>query len=138
MKDKELEDEIKRLGKLENPNKSDIEYQGRLISELKGRKEARKELLEEVKEILKESELISGKDKSFRYAWKHLKDLEKKLWLILAYNRLVRMGIIFLIFLISIIIFLMVFLGFWNVMILLIFLFILFFIIRFIFNRIFG
>jgi hypothetical protein len=51
MTNKELEDEIKRLGKLENPNKSDIEYQGRLISELKGRKEARKELLEEVKEI---------------------------------------------------------------------------------------
>ena len=49
-----------------------------LRKELKGRQDKEKELIEEVKEILKENELISGKDKSFRYAWKQLKSLGKK------------------------------------------------------------
>jgi len=89
MTNKELEDEIKRLGKLENPNKSDIEYQGRLISELKGRKEARKETLEDEIKFLNGSGInfpIEGKTKDMeyrirvrlRYLKQQLKSLEKK------------------------------------------------------------
>jgi len=49
---KELEDEIKRIQKMEKRNKSDIEFYNRCYDELKGRNDMRKELLEEVKKII--------------------------------------------------------------------------------------
>jgi septal ring factor EnvC (AmiA/AmiB activator) len=89
MKDKELEDEIERLRKLKKPNKSDIEYFGKIKSELKGRKEARKETLEDEIKFLNGSGInfpIEGKTKDMeyrirvrlRYLKQQLKSLEKK------------------------------------------------------------